>query len=52
MMGFRVVELEPSLTVFQILVLEFAKQKQTSLVNKEFFTLHVSLQGKVYLLLT
>ena len=46
MLGFRVVELEPSLAGFLILVLEFVKQKQTSQVNKEFFALYVSLREK------
>ena len=35
-LGFRVVELEPALTRFHNLVLEFAKHEQT--LNKELFT--------------
>ena len=47
MLGFRLVELEPSPTRFKILVVEFAKHKQNLLVHKELFTLDINLRGKV-----
>ena len=47
LLGFRLVELEPSPTRLKILVVEFAKHKQNLLVHKDFFTLHVNVRGEV-----